>query len=139
MQGALFMPARCVVLHGGNTGKVRVISDGWVLAGFEGFEEGREKSFPFIDCRALFWYLLVVVYVFCRVGSGASRYRGVLTLFWGTGHVHLEGRKRLRAHHKRKWSRGLEPVILPSMARTRRYCPPHCEIYFLWVLTVNMA
>ena len=34
--------------------KVRVIPDGWVLAGFEGFDEGRKKSFDFIDFRALF-------------------------------------------------------------------------------------
>ena len=57
MQGALFMPARCVVLHGGNTGKVRVISDGWVLAGFEGFDEGRKKSFPFYRISRAFLVL----------------------------------------------------------------------------------
>ena len=30
------MLACCVMLHSGNTVKVRVVSDGWVLAGFEG-------------------------------------------------------------------------------------------------------
>ena len=43
-KGALFILARCVVFW--------VISDGWVLAGFEGFDEGRKKSFVFIDFRA---------------------------------------------------------------------------------------
>ena len=88
------MPARCVVLHGGNTGKVRVISDGWVLAGFEGLDEGRKKIFHFIDFRALCCTCSLVV----PVSSDASRCRGVLTLFWRTRHVHLEGRKRLKAH-----------------------------------------
>ena len=88
------MPARCVVLHGGNTGKVRVIPDGWVLAGFEGFDEGRKKSFDFINFRALFCTCSLVF----PVRSDASRCRGVLTLFWGTRHVLLEGHKRLKAH-----------------------------------------
>ena len=92
------MLACYVVLDSGTTAKVRIIlmagcwQDLRVRRGEE--KELSTRIFP------LFWYLLVV-YEFCRVGGDASRFRGVLTVFWGTGHVHLEGRKRLRAHHKK--------------------------------------
>ena len=34
-----------VVLDSGTTAKVRVISDGWVLAGFEGSTRGGKRAF----------------------------------------------------------------------------------------------
>ena len=49
------MLVRCVVLHGGNTAKARVISHGWVLAGLEGVDEGRKKSFIFLYSFARFF------------------------------------------------------------------------------------
>ena len=49
------MLARCVVLHGGNTAKARVISHGWVLAGLEGVDEGRKKSVIFYSFARFFW------------------------------------------------------------------------------------
>ena len=91
------MLVRCVVLHGGNTAKARVISHGWVLAGLEGVDEGRKKSVIFYSFARFFWYLLVV-YEFRRASRDASRCRGVLTAYWGTGHVHLEDARGQRAH-----------------------------------------
>ena len=61
-KGALFMLARCVVFW--------VISDGWVLAGFEGFDEGRKKSFVFIDFRACLSFLVVCEFAATRPDAG---------------------------------------------------------------------